>query len=298
MIRDILTVCRYDWLASYRSKLTIFWMLIYLLGSLASTSVFVFVLKKAETEVANQIKLRGTEKPGAMAASLQETETFQRLIGELLGDEELASSIMKQPLLGIFFGWLTLGLAPILVILLSSESISSDVSNGSVRYSLFRTSRIAWCIGKAVSITLLMFLCIVISAVGVWIIGYFYLAKFEGTTLIFSLLSFSWKGCIYSIPFLGLGLAVSQVIRSVQLSRALGIGVYFIISILYKIADNYAGEGISRLWDLVIVLLPKGHSLDFWRPDFMHLLNASLFCIGLGILYFFAGYAFFSRKDI
>jgi ABC-type transport system involved in multi-copper enzyme maturation permease subunit len=297
-LRDFGVVAKHDLLDSYRSRRVIVWIIIYLLGSIASTLLFIKVIREIETEMAKVVHLSATEKPGTMTASVMESDSFKNVIASLVGDKELAARLVQTPPLGLFFGWLSLTFAPILVILLSSESISSEVASRSARFSVFRTSRLSWTLGKAMGQALVLLLALLLSGIGAWIIGLFRMSQFDALKTLLCVLEFIGKTWVYSLAYLGLAFAVSQWTRSVQLSRSLGILLYFLMAILSALANHYSGEGWKRLWELAIILTPQGHHLDFWRPEAMHQLNAFLFSIGLSALYFFSGYAVFSRRDL
>jgi len=297
-LKDVFIVWKYEWFDLYRSRLAIFWLSLYLLGALSSSLFFIMVIGGIENKIAQETNLSETKKAGAMTSSLQESRQFREIVTQLVGDAELARQFMTAPLIALFFGWMSLTFAPFLVILLSSESVSSDISSGAARFSLFRTSRLAYVLGKGASQATLVLAGIVLSALITWLVGMFRLSSFKAESAAWYLLIYSLRSWIYTLPFLGLGLAVSQVIKSVQLSRAVGIVIFFATVIFYRIADQFSAEGFARIWELLIIVLPQGHRLDFWRPDLMSQVSAVSFSLGLAFLYFMAGYYLFSRKDI
>jgi hypothetical protein len=296
--RDIFIVSYYDLIDSYYSRRALVWITLFLLMSIIASSLFIYSITKVETELSKVMSIPRGSSPGALSTSLWESETFLRLMTDLVGDKTLVNSLMKTPPIALFFGWFILATSPMLVILLSSESVSADVSTGAVRYLLFRTSRLAWVIGKATGQAVLLLIALFLGSVCIWGMAYFWMDQFQPLLTAYHLLIQVVKTWSYSLAFLGMAFAVSQSIKSVQLSRSIGILLYIGIAILSKIADHYSGDGAARLWELAYLLTPQAHKLKLWHTDPATVGSAILFSLGLGCLYFIFGYLILSRKDL
>lgn len=297
-LRDMLIVAGHEWQDSRRSRRVWLIFILYLLGSLGACFLFAYVLGEIEAQVSETVGLSRTAKTGTMSSALIESDSFFEVVKGLIGDEELARKLVKTPPLILFYAWLSFTFTPILVVLLSSESISGDVSSGFARFNLFRISRLSWVVGKAAGQAGILLAALMLSALGAWIIGVFRMSHFQYIDSIPLLLEFSVKAWWYALTFLGAALAASQWTRSPTLSRSLGLLVVFLWSILAALANYYAGDGIARLWELVLILTPQGHRLDFFRPEIISVIKAATYTTGLGILYFLSGYAIFARRDI
>jgi len=168
---------------------------------------------------------------------------------------------MSTPPFVLFYGFLSFMFTPFLVIILSSDCIASDVANGYVRFNLVRTSRLSWALGKALSHSLLLMAALICSGFGAMLIGSIKLAHFEVLPSIPFFLEFTLKSWLYSMPFLGLALAASQWTRSPNLAKVVGLLLLFTFSMLAGVAKFQAGDGIARLWELLLIILPQGHRM-------------------------------------
>src|SRR5256885_17073100 len=111
----------------------------------------------------------------------------------------------------------------LLVTLASGDAIASEVSSGSVRYALFRSDRFSWAMGKLLGEAALMSLGIAAGALGVWLMGMFFMAGFEPLATGWWLARFSVRVWFYGFAYLGLAMGASQLTRSVNGSRALAV---------------------------------------------------------------------------
>jgi ABC-type transport system involved in multi-copper enzyme maturation permease subunit len=297
-VRDTFITSRYELLDSLRSRRAVIWILFFILSAVVASSVFIFTITKIEEQIAEMIRVSTADKPGHLTTSVWESDLFLNQITPLVGDKDLARSLLKTPPITLFYAWFTLWSTPLLIIIICSESISTDISSGAARFIVFRISRLSWCSGKALGQACLLGVALVLGAVCVWGLGYWGLAHFEPVKTATSLIVVTIKTWLYSLSFLGLALGISQAVRSVNWSRSLGLIFFLIIAILSKVANHYAGDGLSRLWELVYLLTPQAHRMTFWRPELSSLAAGITFTTGLGILYFFAGHLILARKDV
>ncbi len=296
--RDVFTVAAYEWKDGYRSRRSALWVILYVIAALVICYSFVVTVGKIEEELAKTVNLGTTRKAGNMTTTLWESPAFRRMLEELVGDKELTEKLLKTPPMAIFYGWLAMAFTPFLVILLASESVSTELANGTVRFSLFRTSRSAWIVGKALGQWLILLLALMLSAAGAWIVGRFFLAGFDAVAAAGFLAVFMFKAWIYSFAFIGAALGFSQLTRSVTLSRALGIAGYLGIFVVYQFARHFSGPGIHKIWEVFVILMPPAHRMGFWHYETAKIVSSVAFSLGLGFLYLFAGYFFFRRKDL
>ncbi len=297
-IKDVYIVAIADLRDSFRSRRAILWIFFFLLASIIASSIFVYSISRIEMELAKAMHVSTESTPGTVTTSIWESDTFFHMMSNLLGDAELARSLIQTPPLALFYGWFILAAAPILIMMLSSESISIDVSSGAARFVLFRTSKLSWCLGKALGQAVLLLAALLVGGVYIWALGIFRLANFQPMSTAIYLLLLIIKTWCYSMAFLGLAFCISQVFKSVQLARSMGLLAYILMAILSETADHYSGAGWSRIWELVYSLTPQAHKLDLWRPNLHALLSGMVFSLALGALYFYIGHFIFSRKDL
>ena len=297
-LRGICEVARHEFRDAVRSRRFIVLLVLYFMGSLAATLVFVTVLRQVENQLESTIGIAESKSAGGAVSILWEDRNFREIVGRLVGDRELAMELLGFPPLALFYGWLSFTFVPLLVMLLSSPAIASDVWPGSARFVLFRTPRAWWCIGKFVGQAGPLLVALWMSAAAAWLVGLWKLAWFEPWSVALALGLLSVKVWVYALAFLGLALGVSQLVRGPYQATALGLVVLIALSILGGAARHFAGAGLARAWELVNMLVPSGHRMNLWRMDPGHILPAVVFLAALAALYMLLGHLCFARRDV
>lgn len=295
---SVLTVARHEISDAARSRRALVLLVLYLAGAVAATLLFVKVLHEVETQVAKGLGLDGARRAGGVASTLWKSHPMREGLVHLAGDEGLALQLLSIPPLALFFGWLSFTFSPLLVVLTASSRIAEEVWTGAVRFALVRTSRLAWCGGKYAGLALQLLMALLVSACGVWVIGYLRLDAFEPAATGLWMLVFAMKAWLYALAYLGLALGVSQLCAGPNLATSLALLAILVTGALSAMGTHLAGPGLRRLWVLASLLTPGGHKLDLWRGDAAHVVPAALFLVSLGLAYFAAGYAAFSKRDL
>lgn len=291
-------VARHELADSYRSRRVIVMGLLYLAGSVVATAIFIALLQKMEVHLAKGLGLAISEKAGSVTATLWKSESFRQMMTALVGDEALTRSLLGIPPLGLFYGWLAFAFTPVLVMLTSSTRISEEVWSGSARFVLFRISRLHWCLGKFAGQTIQLMVALLLSAVGAWVTGLFRMNAFEPLATALAMLVFAGKAWLFSLAFLGLATAISQLCAGPNLAMAMGLLTLIGMGTLSRVSEAFAGEGWRRGWDLLNALTPGAHRLNLWWGDIAHAVPSFVFLLALSIAYLLAGFAWFSRRDL
>lgn len=297
-ISTIWIVTRHELADSFRSRRVILMGLLYLAGSVVATAIFISVLQSIEGHLAKAMGLAVSSKTGSVTATLWKSESFRQMMNALIGDKALAQSLLDIPPLGLFYGWLAFAFTPALVMLTSSTRIAEEIWSGSARFVLFRISRLHWCIGKFAGQAIQLMVALLLSAAGAWLTGLYRMNAFEPLATALAMLSFAGKAWLYSLAFLGLAMAVSQLCSGPNLAVAMGFLTLIGMAILGGISHAWAGDGWRRGWDLVNALTPQAQRLNLWWGDVAHAAPAVVFLIVLACIYLLAGYARFSRRDL
>lgn len=297
-MRSILLVTWFDLRESLRSRQAVALLIIYLLGSMAATGLFVALLSEIENALANSLSVSQTDRPGVMTEVLMESEEMLEIASGLIGDRELAEELVSIPPIALFYGWLSLTFVPLLVAFTSADTVSSELSSGSARFVLFRTDRLHWTLGKLGGQTLLMIVGILSGAMGVWIIGFASLASFQPAATALWLLKLSTRASIYGFTFLGLTLGISQINRSSHSSRALALLLLIALGIGGILTGSEAlQQHAPILLSSIHPLFPNAHRIDLWRPDLLSRLPSILMLLAMSATYFGAGHMVMSRRD-
>ena len=283
---------------SVRSRRVIVMVLLYVLGAMGGTALFISFLQSIEGQLVQSLSLAMPTHAGSVTATLWKSEPFRKILSRLIGDRELAATLLAVPPLALYYGWLSLSFGPVLVMLTASMRIAEERASGSVRFILFRGARSHWCVGKFIGQAVQIFGALLLSAAGAWLIGWLRMHSFEPLATAKFMLLFALKAWLYLLPFLGLALGVSQLCKTPNLALVFGVLALVVVSVLSRLAAWLAGDGWRRAWDFVLLLTPGGHRLNLWWNDAAHLLPASAFLLALALLYLLAGYAWFARRDL
>lgn len=297
-ITDTFLVARHDLQDSLQSRRLIVWVLLYLCVAVAGTYIFSRALRGIENQIAKTASVDTSKETGRVVVTLQQSESFRKIVLDLIDDKEIAQQILTLHPLIIFFAWFTFSFMPLLVIIISSDTIARDINSRHVRFYLFRTSRPAYALGKSLSAAVLLLIALSASAAATYITGAFNRHAILELTPALHMLWFLIKCWFFMLSYLGIALMASQLQRSPLQAQFLALLIFFILSILHPIALSKAGPGLARLWHIAITLAPSSHVFGLWHPDLTANLKSVTWCLGLGFLYFFIGFLRFSRRDV
>lgn len=295
---DTLLITRQDFLDSIRSRRLIVWLLLYLSVAIASTFLFCRVLYKVEQQFTEAISVEPSSKTGQVTTTIQQSKSFEKIIGSLIDDKDMVRQLLTLHPLVIFYAWFSFSFMPLLVIIISSDTIARDVSTRFVRFSLFRTSRSAYAIGKAICSALILLAALTVSALATLAVGAFQMQPFNAFDNLPYILMFVLKCWIYNLAFLGVALMASQLRQSPLKAQFLALLTYLFLIILHPIAAMKTGSGLARLWQIGILISPSSYIIDLWHPSLYNNMKASIYCLGLSFLFFFIGFISFARRDL
>jgi ABC-type transport system involved in multi-copper enzyme maturation permease subunit len=299
-LQDVLRVASHELADSIRSRRAVLLLVLYLLGSVAGTLVFVRVLHEVENQVVRAMGIDPAKNPGGVTAALWESGPFREIVTHLVGDRETAGDILRIPPLALFYGWMSFAFAPLLVILVSTPRIAEEIWSGSIRFAMFRTSRLAWCSGKVTGQACQLLAALLLSAAGAWLVGWLRMDRYPALPTALYMAIYAMKAWVFALAFLGLATGISQMCSNPHTATAVGFIALAAVSVLGAVAPLLARQQKpwAPAWDLVLLFLPAGHKLDLWRGDPAHLVPASVFLLALGAAYMLAGHARFSRRDL
>ncbi|OVE74354.1 hypothetical protein BVX94_00665 [bacterium B17] len=297
-LRDIWAVARYELFDSIKSRRFLVVLLIYIAGSMLFTNFCISVLHKLENEITNTMKLDPASSPGAVTEAIMKSNSFRRMVIELVKDKEVAMDLLDVPPLALIYVGLLFAFMPIMIVLSTPSRIANEISCGSAKFALVRTSRGAWCAGKFLGQALEIIVPLALSAVGAWILARIRVPDMAGAEEIVAMLVYGGKVWIYCLAYIGLALGVSQLCRSGNQAVAFTLIVWLLLTIAFHMSRHYAGDGWRGGLNIVPLLVPIGHRLDLWRSDFSIVLPAVVYLLTLSMVYFSLGYVFFRKKNL
>jgi len=295
-LRHVWVVLRYELADAVRSRRVVILLLLYLAGAMLTCNGFITAMHSLETQLADTLALPASSSAGTVTNALWRSKAFRRMIISLIGNREIALEILSVPPIAVIYGWLAFTFTPVLVTLSASSRISEEVSSGSVRYILTRTSRPAWCIGKFMGQACEVLLALMLSAIATWCLARFRMASSGDVDTARWIVIYGWKAWIYSLAFIGLALGISQAIRSPYHAMGLSLLVLIAMGILSLMARHLAGDGWRNLWQIADFVFPINQKMNLWRLKPAYVLNSSLYLVALGLTYLFTGYAVFTKR--
>jgi ABC-type transport system involved in multi-copper enzyme maturation permease subunit len=285
-------VATFDLLESLRSRKAMVLLLLYSMGALGASGIFIRILvairERLEEELGQAVDMK----------QLMESPGMARVVGGLTGDSDVANAIVAIPPMALFYGWIAMNFVPLLVLFTSSDAISGDLSSGAVRYSLFRTDRLSWALGKLVGQTALMALGVLVGAVVCWGTGMIWLDKMPAGATAYWLLRISGRAIVYSFAYLGMAMCASQLTRTRARAGALALVIMFLASVGGSVVQfKPIVEQAPAVFPVVAKLFPSGHHLGIWHPGIAQSVTAMLGLVVIGLAFFALGYWRFSRRD-
>lgn len=294
--RDALLVAGFELRDSLRSRKAIVLLVLYVAGAAAASGIFLRVLLEIEETLAETLGVASSSQPGAATHALFASDQFLSILSGLVGDHDLARSLVQMPPMALFYGWLALTFGPLLAVLVSCDAIASEIGQGSARFALVRADRAAWTLGKGLGQAGLVAVGLAAGGIATWIVGALFLDGFDAAASAWWIARLGGRAWILTLAYLGLALGVSQALRSANAARA---GAFFALVVLAMI-----GEGLEWLEDsaptvagTLLQALPRAHVLDLWRPEVTDRLPAMAMLVAIAGCFFALGHVVFRRRD-
>lgn len=301
VVRDVALVARFELAEAVRSRLLLVMALLFVGAGALGAWGYARLIGAIEEKAAAALSAPATDKPGATVGRLREAQTYRDFLRFFLGDADKADYFARLPPIVVFYGWAAFLFTPWLLLLTSAETISSEVSSRAIRFSLLRTSRLSYALGKAAGQALILVGVTGLAAVVFFFVAWARLASFEPGLTAFWLLSYWPRVILYNLPFLAWALLASMVTASANLARIVSLGGMVLMAILYGLTGARwlrQGPVSEAILDLLRYLTPFGHNSGLGYPPGGGLPSDVAVCVALTVLYFAAGYAVLARRDV
>ncbi len=299
--RDIAIVARFELAESVRSKLIVVMVLLFVGAGSVGAWGYTEALRKIEENAARALGAPSSGRPGATVRRLRDTTSYRNMLRIMIRDDRKADYFARMPPMVVFFGWAAMTFLPWLVLFTSSESIAGDVSSRAIRYSVLRTGRLSFAVGKALGQLVLVAGVTVLAALSFYLVGWTSIAGFEATDTAAGLLSYLPRILLYLLPFLAWAMCASMLTASANLARIVALGGAVALAILGGWAEARratAGPLAASLWDLLLHLTPFPHKDGLNYPPGGALVSDMAICLALTAVYFGVGFAVLRRRDL
>ena len=294
-------MARFELAESVRSRLIIVMVLLFVGAGTLGAWGYTEILGKIEENAARALGAPTTRRPGAVVRRLRDSASYRDMLRFFIRDDGKADYFARQPPMVVFFGWTALTFLPWLVLFTSAESIAGDVSSRAIRYSVLRTGRLPFALGKALGQLVLVLAVTVASALSFFIVGWTSIAGFEAMDTAAGLLAWLPRVFIYLLPFLAWAMCASMLTASANLARIVSLGGAVALAILGAWAGAkrlVAGPIAAPLYDLALYLTPFPHNEGLTYPPGGALMGDLAVCLALTTVYFSIGFVVLRRRDL
>ncbi len=294
LLRDVLVVAAYELSSALRSRLLQLVLAGYAAAMFLGDWAFVETLQVAETQVAAQLGLPGTERPGTLLAHVTESAVVRDVLAEAVGSDVGLSRLLEWPLLGLWCGVVSMAALPVVLLAGSAGSLAQEVQSRSARYLVLRTERLAIVLGKLGGQAVLGFAAAALGALVTVVVSQVLMVAQDPLGIGVAALAFSLRGLAYALPLGALGLAVSQWVPSLNGARAVALLAWIACAVAGAWIEHAGPGGMAgRCLDLVAWFLPTTGWGDLWSADasvlglaLAHAVIVSLAWLALGLLRF------------
>jgi ABC-type transport system involved in multi-copper enzyme maturation permease subunit len=299
--RDVALVARFELAESLRSRLLAVMVLLFVgSGALGAWTYSAFV-EQAEVKAAEVLHAPAGGKPGAAVRRLRDSRSYRDVIRFFVRDDRKADYYASFPPIVVFYAFAAFIFSPWLILFTSAETIASEVATRAIRYSLLRTGRFTYALGKALGQLAILVGVTGLAALVFYLVAWAKLSGFEAGATAVGLLGYWPRVVIYTLPFLAWALFASMATASANFARIVSLGGAVVLAIASGVAawaHNHADSPSASLLGLLGVLTPFGHAEGLRYPQ-GGLLPADLaICLVLTVVYFSAGFAILRRRDV
>lgn len=298
--RDAVEVARQELLDSLRTRRVLVMALLFVVGGAGSGYGLGQVMTQAEQAArAAGAAIGAAGGDAALASQLQGTEVWQQIIGKAVDDPDAAASLARQPPLALAFAWVAMLFAPLLVLVTASETIGAEVETRAVRYTLLRTGRGEYVVGKLLGQLAILAAVVALSGVAFLVTGGL---STEGVSLPSTALAMArfWPWVVVdALPWLALAVGASMLATSAQGARAIALGAAIGMALLHSLAGAAWLAGLpSVVRSLLDGITPYGRGFGVIFPVGVTMARSLALCLGLSVLYLGASFSLFRRRDL
>lgn len=295
-LRDTLLVARFELLRARRTWQAMAVILLFAIASGGSTYGFVQLLLEIENNLAAALGVPPTDSPGALTDVLLASDDLRRVMRGLINDWSLIDDVLEWPLVAIFHFWTSLVLVPWLAAFVSADTISEDVRTRAVRFELLRTGRLELVYGRFLGQCLLLAASLFLGGLTSFAVAWWYMILPDPLYVMYGLLAMSLRAFLWGLPFLGLGVACSESVKSATWARILAlIGTTFAF-IGHGILIWLRTKGYGLFVAPLIAISPASWIRSLWAGGLDTAL-AGLYLPAFAMVLVGLGYLVLARRD-
>jgi ABC-type transport system involved in multi-copper enzyme maturation permease subunit len=300
-VRDVALVARFELGEALRSRLLAVMLLLFVGSGALGAWGYSTAIEEAEQRAASVMGAPQSRSAGATVRRLRDTQSYRDVVRFFVRDAKKADYYATFPPIVVFYFFAAFIFTPWLILFTSAETIASEVASRGVRYSLLRTGRFAYALGKSLGQGAILVGVTGLCALVFYLIAWAKLAGFEAGATALGLLSYWPRVVVYTLPFLSWAMFASMATSSANFARIVSLGGGVVLAIAGGLAEVQSwrkGSVSSGALDLLSVLTPFGHADGFKYPAGGAFAADLAVCLVLTVLYFAAGFLILRRRDV
>jgi ABC-type transport system involved in multi-copper enzyme maturation permease subunit len=263
-VRDTVAVARFHLARALRTKSALALLAVHILVAGGGAWVTSRILLELEHAAADALHVPRTKKPGAMLEALRANgelaSTWKGMVGE-----ELVDRAMSLPALAVTFFWFGLGTLPFLAAMAGAETLSDAIRDRSLRYEVVRTGRLELLLGRFFGQATLLALGVLGSTVGPLLIAKLLMVQQDGVALVASLLDLSARLFMFSLPFLGLGVAASACFANAHVARTVAMGATVATWTFWGLYKAGELDRFLAVVEPILPVVPQASIVPLWE---------------------------------
>lgn len=295
-MRDVWLVARFEVLRAIRTWRAIALLVAYAVATGAAARVFVEAVGAMESTLARTLGVPQTDVPGAMLAELVTSDLWREAVTRMTGSRMLADHLITVPPVALFWLWVALLSTPFFAASTSAECVAVDVSTRALRYELLRTGRLELVMGRFAGQVFLALLGTIVSMLTVLGVALALLAHQSPVELLPALGAYLPRALAFSVPFVGLGVAASQLTASPAWARVLTL-----VGVTGSWVGYAALRWLAPTWPtttaILLPLVPQGWIRGLWEPG-LGWVPGAVACLALGVVYAMSTAPVFLRRHL
>lgn len=287
-IRDALLLARFELGESLRTRRAIALAVLFLLLALGMAWAYSGAVNLIREQVGDRAILRGAAATAYDAL----------LLGLAGGDRTVARFLATQPPVALFFVKGATSFVPVLVALTCAELIAADIATRTLRFSLLRTSRLAYALGKVLGQALLVGVVLAVSA-GLYVgVAAARIDGFEPVEALAGIARFSPFVIAHALAFVALAALASQLASSAAMARAVAVLLLMGLGLLLAVAPLCRWLGLPLAFGRIAALSPFAHTGLAFQPEIAWRLAGPVVYLGFAAAFFALGYARLRSRDV
>jgi ABC-type transport system involved in multi-copper enzyme maturation permease subunit len=300
-LRDVLEIARFQVLEAARTRRVVVLALLFIVGGILSAWGFGHFLEKAAKMAADVPGAPPSDQTGAMLKWLQGTPVYSSIIEGAFGDAADGSVLATLPPMALIFAWLTMTFAPVLVLFTTSDAIGADIENRALRYTLLRTGRIEYVVGKFLGHLGLLTAVIALEAIAFLAVTTAVVSQVPVLETGVAMLRF-WPWIVVdAMPYVALAIGASMLASSANGGRAMAIAAllgFVVLHALCGVAGVRASGVGAMFFEAIDYVTPFTRKFGVLAPVGGTFARSAGICFGLTIAYVGGAFAFFRSRDV